>query len=86
MEYKFIELQQKHVDNMISWLPKDVIISIVFMDLPRYASTIVRAAIAAKWFESPPVGDIGEMKPSDVMQIAIKVREAYNKSLEVSPE
>jgi len=79
-----IELKQKHVDAFVAKLPRDIPVNIVFYDMGRYASSIVRSAIAAKWVDETE--DIGEWIPSRVKTLAEEIRDAYYKSLEVSPE
>lgn len=79
-----IELKQKHIDLFCAKLPRDIPVNIVFYDLPRYAGAIVRAAVSAGWMEMD--GDIGDLKPGKVMKVAKEVIEAYNDSLEISPE
>ena len=79
-----VELKQRHVDLFCSKLPQDVLVNIVFYDLPRYAGAIVRAAVAAKWLDFP--GDVGESSPGEIIKLAREIVAAYHKSIEISPE
>ena len=79
-----IELKQRHVDAFYSHLPEGEMVGRMFIDLLRNAGAIVRAAQKANWLDPDP-GNVDELKPSAVLELAKAVAEAYGKAITIDP-
>jgi hypothetical protein len=79
-----IELKQKHVEAFYHAIPQDLTAVELFRDMLRNSGAIVRAAQKAKWFETDP-GDVDELAPGAVLELAKEVTAAYGEAIAVSP-
>jgi hypothetical protein len=83
MDYKFVELKQRHIEAFHKDMP-----SADKVTMPVYNGAVVRNAIRAGWFDGWEVKPefVDDMKPSEVRKLAELVVKEYARIMEVSPE
>ena len=84
MDYKFVELKQRHIEAFANEMP----VKIEDIKIPVYNRMTVCAALKAGWFADWAVNPdaIMDMSPREVGKIARLVMQEYTNSMEVSPE
>ena len=83
MEYKFVELKQKHIEAFSKDLPPAEKTTMAV-----YNGALVRASIKAGWFDGWNVKPefVDDMKPSEVKKLADLILKEHNRVMEISPE